>query len=172
MIPVATNQSLDSIVLKQGNGLTTPYASFAEYALESSTTAGLSSVPVPVVKLTGQEYALSLPVITIIGAEVPAPYGRCGTVSTVTRPALSLSYSCIGMPKPTTASIQYVEYSIPRYTSHISTVRRCIVTIWFLSKTSRIPAEYRQKSISRQPLQHGVQLLDIRDTSCDCINVV
>lgn len=46
------------------------YRSFAEYALESSESKGLSSLPVPVVKFVGRESALSLPVITIIGVQV------------------------------------------------------------------------------------------------------
>ena len=56
------------------------YRSFAEYALESSESKGLSSLPVPVVKFVGRESALSLPVITIIGVQVRVKFCRYNTV--------------------------------------------------------------------------------------------
>lgn len=48
------------------------YSNFTEYVLESSSREGLSSLPVPVVQPVGQESALSIPVITIIGVQVHA----------------------------------------------------------------------------------------------------
>lgn len=58
--------------LEQRDGLTKHYASFTEYALESSTNSGVSSLPVPVVQSARQASAWSIPVITIIGTEVRA----------------------------------------------------------------------------------------------------
>lgn len=50
--------------------MTKRYSSFTEYALECSTSEVVSSLPVPVVKQIGQESAVSIPVITIIGTQV------------------------------------------------------------------------------------------------------
>ena len=48
------------------------YSSFAEYVLERPK--GGASLPVPLVKRAGQNFSLSIPIVTIIGVQVSYPY--------------------------------------------------------------------------------------------------